>query len=225
MVSHKKFQKKSQQKNIKSYIHHTCVNCKCFSETIPLCCSKSINVCNKCNGNKFYEDVIFINEYNKIIKCATTPMAHLFPASVYVSESSIESIGVGVFANKNFVKNEIIEICPFILIENYKSLNFPTINKYVFQFSETDVVMALGYGSLYNHSFVGQNASYVVDPNLKRLMIFYATQDIKQHDELFINYGFMPTNDPYDSNNIINANKINDIQCFALIKQIDKLKI
>jgi len=95
----------------------------------------------------------------------------------------------GVFAKNKIKKGEIIEICPVIIIP-YKEKNL--INKtflfdYYFEWgSRNQPAIALGYGSLYNHSYQ-PNAEY--DQNTKKKIItFKAIKDIKPGEEIRTNY-------------------------------------
>ena len=103
--------------------------------------------------------------------------------------------GRGIFATADSKKNELIEICP-VLIMNEKDavMMMKTMLKdYVFEYNKTGCMLALGYGSLYNHH-VKPNAKYEiaesegVNPGMFELYIT-ATKSIRKDEEVYINYG------------------------------------
>lgn len=109
---------------------------------------------------------------------------------IYISDSSIPKIGRGVFALVNIKKGEIIEICPTITFpENQTdSLSQTELMNYIFFAGKNKnvLVLALGFGSLYNHSNI-PNAKYKIDLK-NELITFRAIKDIKKDEEIFINY-------------------------------------
>ncbi|WP_027724055.1 SET domain-containing protein [Tuberibacillus calidus] len=102
--------------------------------------------------------------------------------------------GRGVFARRDIKKGELIHVAPVIVI---KAEEFPLIDKtvlsnYVFHWSQTngDCALALGYGSLFNHSYT-PNAIVKIDTE-KKTINFIAYRDIKEGEEIFINYNGDP---------------------------------
>ena len=96
-----------------------------------------------------------------------------------------EKIGSrGVFALKNYKKNDIIEICPTISEETSK---FDGILKdYIFKYDDTNSLLAFGFCSMYNHSD-DYNALWTVLS--KNQIKMYATKDIKKGEEILTSYG------------------------------------
>ncbi len=109
---------------------------------------------------------------------------------VFVQET--EDRGLGVFARKAIPENTVIERVPMLIFPT-KFLWHPEetspLANYVFTWDDDTVAIALGYGSLYNHSFT-PNASYEDwGRNNKR---FIAIQDITAGEEITINYNAEP---------------------------------
>jgi SET domain-containing protein len=106
----------------------------------------------------------------------------------YVAISSIH--GRGVFAQKPIKIGAIIEECPIIKmkLQEMTVRKQMLLNYYAFMIDEQNEYtgIALGYGSLYNHSD-NYNATYYFDKE-KELMIFEATQPISKNQEITINY-------------------------------------
>lgn len=109
---------------------------------------------------------------------------------LYVSESKIPSAGRGVFAGGAIKKGEKIEVCPFIEIpENEtEAIEQSTLINYVYFFGEKkeQMLLALGLGSIYNHSNT-PNALYEIKPE-EKVIEFRALKDIKKGEEIVVNY-------------------------------------
>lgn len=88
-------------------------------------------------------------------------------------------------------KGEVVEISELIVItgkKNTEHIHETILNNYVYAYKKQGVAVALGSGSLFNHS-VRPNLRYKVRG--KRL-IFWAIRDIKKGEQLFVNYGYNP---------------------------------
>ncbi len=99
--------------------------------------------------------------------------------------------GRGIFANRNIKNDELIEEAPVIVIpkKEWKVMRDSILLNYVFWWEEGKA-LALGYGSLYNHSYT-PNAGYIT--NIKNQSIdFYARKDIHKGEEIMINYNGDP---------------------------------
>ena len=105
---------------------------------------------------------------------------------ISVKQSLIPNSGRGVFAEKDFKKGEVIEVCP--LLTDYKK-NFVNskIKDYTFKskFKSDQEVIVFGMCSMYNHSD-NYNVAHNQDPEN---MIYTAARDIKKGEELYVNYG------------------------------------
>jgi len=98
--------------------------------------------------------------------------------------------GRGIFATRDIKTGELIEISPVLTsIKNeWKYLKKTVLYNYCFSWGENyeHTAIALGYGSLYNHSYT-PNAEY--KNNIDNLSIdFYAISDITNGQEITINY-------------------------------------
>lgn len=118
-------------------------------------------------------------------------MQKLFaPENVYVSKSGIPNAGRGVFAKRDIKKGEIIEKCPMIEVPkgDVSKLRESVLVTYFFYFGNKKerLALALGFGSLYNHS-AKPNAVYKVKPK-ETVIEFIALKDIKKDSEITFNY-------------------------------------
>ncbi len=95
--------------------------------------------------------------------------------------------GRGVFALKNIKKSEVIEVAPLIVLEfsEFIGTNWNSMFDYYFWLDDF-VVLALGYGSLYNHTDEN-NAKYEINKDKKEMKIT-ALKDISKGEEVFLNY-------------------------------------
>lgn len=99
--------------------------------------------------------------------------------------------GLGVFATTNIEINEVIEVCPVLFLPTKRGEVNYTLIGHTYQWPKTEhwtnFVVALGYGSLYNHSNT-PNADWTNDVENKTF-IFFSTRQIKKGEEIFISYG------------------------------------
>ncbi len=120
-------------------------------------------------------------------------MKRLFPPrKIYISQSRINHAGRGVFAGTDIKKGEVIERCPVILVPRHDTSNLSEsiLVTYFFYFGKNKetLAVALGFGSIYNHSYK-PNATY--KPVLRQKVIeFTAIKDIKKDLEITVNYNF-----------------------------------
>ena len=96
-------------------------------------------------------------------------------------------MGKGVFATSLIKKGEVIEIAPIIILEFDELVDTRWNNLFNYYFWMDDyVVLALGYGSMYNHA-EENNAEYKINEKSKTIT-FTAAKDIKKGEEIFFNY-------------------------------------
>ena len=112
------------------------------------------------------------------------------PSKIYVSKSEVGSGERGVFANQEIQKGEVIERCPFIEVpkEELESVENTIFVNYIYFFGvkKERVLLALGFGSIYNHSYT-PNAAYKIIAS-KKVIEFSALKNIKRGEEIFVNY-------------------------------------
>ena len=111
---------------------------------------------------------------------------------IYVKK--IPGKGRGVFANGPILKGMIIERVPVILFpvqEIYTDTISTKLADYVFNWGNDEVAIALGYGSLYNHSYQ-PNATYAAKG--RRTQVYSALRDIESDEEITVNYNGSPKN-------------------------------
>lgn len=101
--------------------------------------------------------------------------------------------GRGVYAARNFAEGEVIEKAPVINIttKDRKHCEKTIFAYYMYPWRSTrSGALALGYGSIYNHSFE-PNADW--KQNFKEdVMVYRAIKPIKKGEEILINYNGEP---------------------------------
>ena len=98
--------------------------------------------------------------------------------------------GLGVFAKEPIQKGGVIERVP-LLVVTWEDIDDSELADYAFVLTEKKVAIALGYGSLYNHSY-DPNARY--DDDGKKIKVFSAIKDIAAGEEITVNYNGDPDN-------------------------------
>lgn len=114
---------------------------------------------------------------------------------LYVASSNGK--GRGVFTSENIRAKTIIEISPVIVLsqKDRKIIDKTLLHDYIFEWGESkrQCCVALGYVSLYNHSFES-NCEYEMDYDYQ-LITIRAVRAIKKGEELFVNYNGTWNND------------------------------
>ena len=107
---------------------------------------------------------------------------------LYISESPLG--GRGVFTSKAIHINDLIEICPVIILSNEdtRKIHDTHLHDYYFVWSleEKTSAIALGYGSIYNHS-ANPNAAFNIEAESETIKI-NASKDIEAGGEVTLDY-------------------------------------
>jgi len=93
----------------------------------------------------------------------------------------------GLIASEKIADGQVIEKCPAVIYpKNEEIIEQTVFDHYVFDWDETHEALALGYGSLCNHSYE-RNVSVDYDFETKEI-IFTALREILPGEELLISY-------------------------------------
>jgi len=109
-----------------------------------------------------------------------------------IEVKQIKGKGRGVFARRLIPDGEVIERVPVLvlLVAETRTASGPTrMSGYCFEWGRGTVAVALGYGSLYNHSYQ-PNARY--DDEGGQTKVFRAIRDIAAGEEIVVNYNGEP---------------------------------
>ncbi|SFJ61513.1 SET domain-containing protein [Planctomicrobium piriforme] len=118
-------------------------------------------------------------------------MAH--SQSEYLEVRYTKDKGRGVFARQLIPAGTVFERVPLIVV-TWDKIDESELAHYAYAWTEKKAVIALGYGSLYNHSFK-PNAYY--EDGGRQTKSFTAIRDIQPGEEVTINYN----GDPKDKTN------------------------
>lgn len=112
--------------------------------------------------------------------------------SLYIKDS--ENRGRGVFTTQNIPANTVIEISPVIelTVKERKQIEGTKLYHYIFEWGTTrrKAAMALGYVSMYNHSFK-PNCEYEMDYEKQNITI-RTLKPVKKGEELYFSYNGNP---------------------------------
>ena len=122
--------------------------------------------------------------YNRIEKIGEYYQTNVLNSNIYVKKSVIGGkYGRGIFANKDFAVDEIIEMSPYIEDSND---NFRGIMKdYIFGKDDKTSIVVFGYASLYNHADKPNSRWKITEDHF----VIKAIKPIKKDEEIFISYG------------------------------------
>ena len=98
--------------------------------------------------------------------------------------------GLGVFALVEIAEGEVIELCPYIVIDDDDLADDNRLNDYLFSSpdQEGDYLVVLGCAMMYNHDDK-PNAEWEIDDDDNRFIRFTALRSIKVGEEITQNYG------------------------------------
>lgn len=95
-----------------------------------------------------------------------------------------------MFTSEDIPEGSLLEVCPVIIIpqDQVAAIHKTVLHDYYFLWGpeEKQAAIALGFGSLYNHSFE-PNAEYRVDYE-QRSFDFYSLRDLEAGEEITVNY-------------------------------------
>ncbi|KAF8895426.1 cytidine deaminase-like protein [Infundibulicybe gibba] len=119
--------------------------------------------------------------------------------------------GRGVYASRPIAQQVVIEISPVLLFskEAYRMHGkFTVLDDYTFKWADGRMALALGLGSLFNHS-ESPNVSYHLDASTDSIQ-FTTIRDIEPEEELCIFYGHNLWFDPVGASKHQVVNKAED---------------
>ena len=112
---------------------------------------------------------------------------HSIPGLYY---TKVDNKGRGVFCLNDIHKGDTIEICPVIILkhEDFKNILNTILHDYYFLWGkdQKSCAIALGYGSLYNHS-TKPNAQFSFD-YINKTIDFICIRNILPGSEIQIDY-------------------------------------
>jgi len=118
----------------------------------------------------------------------TTTMSHQQTTLIFSKQT--RDRGRGVFARRPIPADTVIERVP-VLVVPAAEMAASGLASYAFSWGRGTVALALGYGSLYNHSYTPNACYQDVGRCTKQ---FVAIRDIAAGEEITVNYNGEPEN-------------------------------
>ena len=95
----------------------------------------------------------------------------------------------GMYCTEDILLDSVIEICPIIVIPGEQAREIVrgyVLYEYYFEWKKDSIAIALGYGSLYNHS---EHPNAKFEPDYKnQYIIFKSTKAIPSGEEILVDY-------------------------------------
>jgi len=128
----------------------------------------------------------YLKYKNKYLKLKGGANDVFIDKRLYIGTSKIQGAEWGVFASELIPKGTVIETARTLKLKDDHIFQEDNIlNDYVYKFDDRHSILALGYGSLFNH-----NDDPHVEYNIVDNKISYTTvKDIKPNEEVYISYG------------------------------------
>lgn len=103
--------------------------------------------------------------------------------------------GRGLKAGMAMSAGEVVMTVPLLIFNERDSrlLGRTMMAHYVFHYQGEQTALALGLGSIFNHSGTYWNTDWRAHPTDPTLYEFFLLDDVAEGDELLINYGYEPT--------------------------------
>jgi len=101
-------------------------------------------------------------------------------------------MGRGLYATQDINKGELIFVAELLVLSetDTKLVNLTDLQYYTFKYNEKQDCLVLGDGEIFNHADQ-PNVGYQLVKHAsedRQIMLFHAIQDVKQGDQLMIDY-------------------------------------
>ena len=101
-----------------------------------------------------------------------------------------KKFGRGVYTDTELKAGDFLEASPVVILDAWESKRVVAtiLNNYVFEWDGQRSALALGLGSIFNHS-KNENVTYIIN-HQNQTIDFRTTRDIKKGGQLFVDYGY-----------------------------------
>lgn len=135
--------------------------------------------------------MLLTTDWEKLFQRYNHFMKKIFSSNkIYISQSKIPKANRGIFATTDIKKGETIERCPVIEIPEHDAsgLKESFLVTYIYYLGKNKerLMLALGFGSIYNHS-LQPNVLYK-ERYKEKVIDFIAIKAIKKDEEITVNY-------------------------------------
>lgn len=111
-----------------------------------------------------------------------------------IKVKTFKGMGRGLISNKTIKKGQTVHVAELIVFPRHDNFRIEKtlLDSYVYDIGYGKLGLALGYGSLFNHSN-NPNIDYTfIKRNNRTLIKYIALRNIKPNKQLFIDYGYNP---------------------------------
>jgi hypothetical protein len=124
-----------------------------------------------------------------VVDASTVPPPGPLPCTADVEVRSSPAVGRGVFARRAFVRGDLIERCPVIVLggDDVGAVQRTDLGRYPYGWGEGRSAVVLGFGSLYNHGDEPNAGWLPVEHEL--VMEYWALRPIAAGEEILVSYG------------------------------------
>lgn len=143
-------------------------------------------------GSKLYESDEENNDKPKVVgihqPSGLLRRSHTQHSTSKVAFGKTPEKGLGVFAKTAISNGELVEVAPLIIVDS-DAMAVENLDDYIFTVNKEEDIyaIALGYGSIYNHS-ENPNAEWNINIEDKEIR-FVAKSDIQEGQEITVSYG------------------------------------
>lgn len=106
-----------------------------------------------------------------------------------IEVKNTKTMGRGMFATESIKKGTIVNVSEVLIMSHKEVDKSETLSRYVFHINKKHCALALGHGSLFNHSTKPNVEAWIMKRDGRTVLEYKATKAIKKNEQLFINYG------------------------------------
>lgn len=99
-----------------------------------------------------------------------------------------KTMGRGVFAAKNIKAGTVVNVSETLVVKKSGIGSKCVLLDYFYDFDRNNFLLALGYGSLFNHSKTPNIEVARIEVGKRHLLEYTALMPIKKGEQLFFNY-------------------------------------
>lgn len=98
--------------------------------------------------------------------------------------------GRGLYAAHDLLEGKVLFQCELLVFspDDTIKVNQTDLKYYTFKYSDNQDCLVLGLGEIFNHDDKANIGYKLIDIQDRKVMLFYTLRDIKQDEQLFIDY-------------------------------------
>lgn len=100
-----------------------------------------------------------------------------------------KNMGRGVFATKNIKKNTVVNISETLVVKKTDIRSKSILFDYFYELDDDNFLLAIGFGSLLNHSKNPNIEFKTIKKNKRFLLEYRSIRNIKKGEQILFDYG------------------------------------